>query len=199
MKRIVILLLLVATGCSPYRVEYHNRPKYYEQVSDRELPSEVVLADGTRIKYTEGGRSQIQSKVDDDSEPFEIRSVADNGRVTLRNLVPEHVVTNMMTCIRNEEYEIVYDQLLSDRTKVVYENEGGSKEKFTEFCQKNRRDIMITLNRMSFGFSGQDVYLKPLGGGVTRAGFSPRIAETFKFKHVEFVSEMGGAKLLRIY
>lgn len=201
MKPIVFLILCTApltAACTPYRVEHHNRPAYYRQAAAHDLPDEVVLEDGTIIRYTEGGRSAADKLSGDDS-PFEIRSVAEDGTVTLRNLVPEHVITNMMACIRAEEYDLVYNQLLSERARVIYENEGGDRESFADYMQKNRREIMTTLHRMSYGFSGQDVFLKPMGNGILRAGFSPRIADSFRFKNVEFSAELGGFRFFRIY
>jgi hypothetical protein len=192
-------MLCVTGACTPYRIEHHNRPSYYQQASREDLPDEVKLADGTIVRYSERGASSHHKKANDESQPFEIRSVADDGRVTLRNLIPEHVVSNMMTCIRNEEYDLVYDQLLSERARVIFENEGGSREAFADYCQKNRRDIMTTLNRLSFGFGGQDVYLKPTGNGIMRAGFSPRISQSFRFRYVEFSAELGGIRFFRIY
>ncbi len=199
MRLVLIIFAAMAASCTPYRVEYHTRPRYYDQATDQELPDEVRLKDGTVVRYSKPNSGAVQKTIDDDSEPFEIRSVAEDGTITLRNLTPDHVVSNLMTCIRNEEYDVVYQQILSKRARAIYEQDDGSEQSFVEFCKKNRRDIMVTLNRMSFGFTGQDVYLTPIGNGMSRAGFSPSISELFAFKHVEFSAEDGGIKLFRIY
>ena len=46
------LAVLVAIGCQPYRIEYHQRPSFYYQASETELQDEWTAPDGTVVKFS---------------------------------------------------------------------------------------------------------------------------------------------------
>lgn len=185
-------------GCKPVRTEYRTRPAFYAVASETPLPDELQMADGTRIVYRED-RPQGMDLADPDAEVFSIREEKDDGSVVLRCMLAEHVIANAMTCLRNEEYELMWEQLLARRTRDAYEEQGEGVEAFQEFMSAERPSIMETLNRMGFGFFGPDVVLDRLPGGVVRARFSPRLSEQFRYRYVDMVMEPDGLKLLLIH
>jgi len=194
------LAMAMLCGCKPYRVEYHKRPGFYEKAALGKLPDEVTLDDGTIIKYqTTEAQSTLGRTGDDKHKPFEIRQQKDDGKIELRAILPEHVLANTLTCLSNEEYELLYNQMLSERTRQEYAQAGqqGLPE-FTEFFQKNRHDLAATLTRMVAGLPHEEVSMTSLGDGVTRCTLRPQIAEPFKFKSVYVVKEGQGMKLLMI-
>lgn len=191
-------LVVLVAGCKPYVIEYHTRPAFYHTASDQPLPDELEKADGTRIVYRDAVPSGYGKKTDSDAAPFQIREVHEDGSITLRCVLPEHVIANTMTCIRQREYELMWDQLLSSATREAYETDGDGFEEFADFIEDEREPIMETLNRMSFGFMGQDVVLENGPNGSLQARFGPRLSDQFRYTVVEIAMEGGGLRLVTI-
>ncbi|MHC4107044.1 MAG: hypothetical protein ACYSTY_03050 [Planctomycetota bacterium] len=198
-RSVVALGVLAALGCETYRVEYRYRPAFYREAAMGDLPDRVTLADGTVIVYEEQmPQSALKKKRDSKAEPFKIREEHPDGSVTLRALMPEDVLANTITCVRSEEYRLLWDQLLSKRTKSAYEQQDLGFEDFAAFLREHRRDLLLTLTRMLLGKPRQEVIIENLGDGVMRCRLRPHVASEFKFTRVDVVSERPGLKLLMI-
>ena len=193
------IFLLAAIGCESYRVEYHPRPGYYRSAAMGELPDQITLDDGTIIVFGERplGRDTKQAP-DDDRERFQIRQEQEDGSIILRALVPQDVLGNTLTCLRNEEYELLWEQLVSQQTKRAYEQDGQGFEEFAVFFRTHRADLAATLTRMLLGIPRHEVFLENIGAGVIRSRFHPHVAKQFKFKTAEVISEPAGLRLLMI-
>ena len=120
-------------GCETYRIEYHERPAFYQKASATKLPDRVTLEDGTLIVYNQ---KDAKGLAEDVGEEFKIRESDDDGNVTLRAMLPEHVLSNTLTCIKNREYELLWDQIVSERTKLAYEAQGEGYEEFAAYMQE---------------------------------------------------------------
>lgn len=187
-------------GCDPYRIEYRRLPEFYRQASDGSIPDRYVREDGTVVVNVFGdeSESELQRKANSESEPFKIREEKEGGAIVLRALLPEHVLANTMTCIRNEEYELLWEQMLSERTKMAYAEQGMGKDDFIGFFREHRTDLARTVNRMILGLPRQEVIAENLGGGIMQYRFQPHVARAFRFTKVQIVSEGFGLKLLLI-
>jgi len=192
-----VMVSVVGSGCERYRIERHTRPSFYHSASSEPLPDRLEMPDGTIIEYRDAV-PQKPTSTNEDGELLQIREELEDGSVVLRCIVPEHVIANAMTCIRNSEYELMWNQLLSKRTRLAYASREEGLAEFAEFMDLERAPIMETLNRMSFGFLGQDVILESAGQGMMQVRFSPRLASQFKYKYVEMVMEDGLMRLLVI-
>ncbi len=195
-----LIILMTTAGCESYRVEYHKRPAYMMNAAGLQENDQVTLEDGTVIVYStrEVAPEATGDPVANPSEKFQIREELDNGEVVLRALLPQHVLANTLTCLRAEEYELIWDQLLSERIRMEYELRGQGYEDFERFFATNRLELAATLTRMMLGLSSGDAFMKNVGGGMVRFYFHPRIAPQFKFRTVEVISEGGGLRLLII-
>lgn len=204
------------TACAPQRVEYRYRPAY---MADPSAPKEVILPDGTKVIFVDqepGGTTIDRSlgrtappagavpepQLGPDGKPlptkvFEPRETDDDGNVILRNLMPEHVVANAMTCIRNEEYQLMWDQLLAPEARAAYERAGGYPA-FEGWCKQNRRATLELLNRMRFNALGSDIAMTRVGPNRMRATVSPHLWNQFQLRVVEFEQTPDGMKLLSI-
>jgi hypothetical protein len=185
-------------ACKEYRVEYHKRPSFYEKASTQKLADEITMPDGTVIKYNSRFQPSSYGRTGSDRyKPFEIRQENEDGSIVLRALMPEHVLINTLTCIRNEEYELMFNQLLAQQTKLAYEEQGGL-ENFTTFFRKNRHEIVASLNRMVAGLPHEEVKIFKVDDVVTRCRLRPQVAEPYQFKELDVVKESDGLKLLMI-
>jgi hypothetical protein len=195
-----VLCGLVHTGCEPYRIEYRQRPAFYQRASAQELPSEVVLEDGTVMKFSEkrAGRSEASQKTLADADRIEIREKTSDGSVTLRAFAPEHVLAHAKQCIRQREYGLLWDQLLAAETRAVYLKSGQDYPDFAGFCERNRGDLMEMFNRMGFGFYSSDVVQESIGNDAFRVRLHPSLGSQFKFTEFDVVREPDGLKWLMV-
>lgn len=197
--------LAAALGCETYRVEYHKRPAYYKAAGVQD-EDRVTLEDGTVLVFTtrdspdslDFSSGGAVSGSGDERPVFQIREELDDGTVVLRAMLPQHVLANTLTCLRNQEYDLIWEQLLSEQMHRNYELRGQGFEEFEEFWAANRMELAAMLTRMMLGLSRGEAYMENVGGGVVRFYFHPRVAPVFKFKTVEVIAEGGGMKLLII-
>jgi hypothetical protein len=195
----IIVSLCTQTGCKPYRIEHHKRQAFYEKASATPLPDEVTLDDGTVIRYsTYGEQSTMGRTGDDKTKPFLIREETDDGTIVLRALLPEHVLLNTLECLRLEEYDLLWDQMMSDRVKQQWDEQGKGKDGCALYFRKNRHELVASLTRMAAGLPGQEVRFDPLGNGATRCRLRPQHVGNLKFTYIDVVKEGPGLKLLMI-
>ena len=194
-----VLAMLVLGGCGSYVIEYRDRPSYYQTAALGGTEDRVTLDDGTVLVFrTRQPTSNMRRSAGDGADRFQVREELDDGSIVLRALLPEHVLTITLTCVRNEEYEILWEQMVAEPTKRAYGLRGEGYEEFALFFSVNRLEIAATLTRMLLGLSRQEAYMESAAGGVIRYRFHPRVGAQFKFKTVEVVAEVGGMKLLII-
>lgn len=193
----------MAIGCEPYRIEYHTRPAFYKQATDQELPDEVVLEDGTVVRFVEQQVNAMPSALpgaEDGVDPaeLEIRTRTEDGGILLRAYSPEHVLAHAKQGIRLREYRLIWDQLLAERTREAYSRSGKGFEEFAEFCESNRPAMMETFNRMGFGLFSPDVIQESIGKDGIRYRLHPRLGEQFIFTEFDVTREPTGMKWLMI-
>jgi hypothetical protein len=194
-----LLLACIGTACEPYRVEYRRRPAYYAKLTEEPLPDRVELEDGTVIVYQTGAPPATGAlSGGEEAKVFKIREETEDGEVTLRALLPEHVLANFLHCLRYEEYELIWDQILAERAKREYELEGRGFADFIVYCRKHRVDLARTANRMRLGLVSNETVVESAGDGVIICRFWPQVAQMFKFRRVAMVREGFGLKLLSV-
>jgi hypothetical protein len=192
-----VVFTCATAGCESYRVEYHRRPAFYKSAAVGKLEDRVTLEDGTVLVYSTRGESA--GPVDGGPrDRFQIREELDDGTIIIRAMLPQHVLANTMTCLRNQEYQLIWDQLLSKRTKHSYELHDQGYDQFAAFFAANRLELGATLTRMMLGLSRGESFMENLGDGVILFRFHPRIAADFEFKTVKVIAEDGGLMLLII-
>ena len=212
---------LAAAGC--YRVEYHVRPAYYEQAAEGELPSEVTLKDGTVVKFIdEEKRDELRAlargedpyakksepvdrdgdgKPDEPAEKAPIWQENDDGTVTMRATMPEHVIANLMQSLRQERYIEFWRQMMSERTREIAETDypqpGEAEQRFAGWARKHRKDLMATLNRISFGYLSPDVLIRKHGREAMTVELTPKVTQGggFKFTELDIQFEKGLPRL----
>lgn len=188
-------------GCQEQRVEYRKVPSFFADASPGgRLPEPVTLADGTTIVYQERsfGSSPSRGNEFTKGRVFEPIVIKDDGSVELHAILPEHILNNIMYCLREEKYEQCWTQVLSETTRQAMAAQGDGKEEFVGFLQRNRKDIVGTCNRMLLGMPRQQVILEAERGGVIRMKFRPTIATDFHFRKVDLITEGFELKLLVI-
>lgn len=191
-------LALLAASCGRYVIEHHERPEFYALASATPLPDEVVDADGRIIRFSTGGRRGQQASGDADSKPIPIWEEDEHGAVRMLSFTPSDVLANMMNCLRLERYDLLFESLLADEARLQYLASGRTAADFAAWCEKNRRELMATLNRMSFGMMSGEVVIDRVGRGTIRCRFNPHVGSQFRFREVTMVSDPPGLRLLAV-
>lgn len=203
-------VVLLGIGCETYRVEYHQRPAYYRQASAGELSDRVELADGTVIHYRESdpqadrrrkrNREQSADRTTDGEErkQFQIREEKDDGTIVLRALMPEHVLANFITCLQEEEYELLYDQLLSKHTRRAWEAEGNTFEDFADYFARQRTHMIRAANMVYLGLTSHETVMEHHGPDVIELRLLPQYARDLRFRRIRMISGDEGMKLINI-
>lgn len=199
----VAALAVAAGGCKPYQIEYRKRQAFYEKASMGKLPDEVTLDDGTVVKYsTYEEQSSMGRTGSEAGRKFLIREDMEDGSVVLRAVLPEHVLLNTLQCLRQEEYELLWAQMLSDRVKQQWEQQKGddAEAACTAYFRRNRHELVASLTRMAAGLPAQEVRFDPKGGGVTRCRLRPQFVGDLKFTWIDVVRDGDGPilKLLMV-
>ena len=187
MWRTLLIFCLAIPACNTQRVEYHKRPAWHYAM-DKEMPDEVVQEDGTIVKYATVGSSK-SAAVSQYLDGIELRSKDEiTGEVTLRAILPEHVLEQILICLRDRDWDLLYDQVLSTATRENYESKERGQEEFKAFFEKYRKELGKTVQRLLRGKSFGDVTQKTVGD-YTIVTFAPGSLGNFKFHTVKLVRE----------
>jgi hypothetical protein len=187
MFRILLTFCLVIPACTTQRVEFHKRPAWHYAMGG-EIPDEIVQEDGTIIKYATVGGSR-SAAVSQYLDGIELRSEDEvTGEVTLRAILPEHVLEQMLICLRDRDWDLLYEQVLSTATRQNYELKERGREEFHAFFEKYRKELGKTVQRLLRGKSFGDVTHRTVGD-YTIVTFAPGSLGNFKFHTVKLVRE----------
>ena len=202
---ILLTLAAIPAACGP-RVEYRVRPGF---ATRQDLPDEVVLDDGTIIRYLELNEYlAMQAKEKGTARPSAPTAATgpadgqpaslpweeyDDGTVKMVAERNDQVVGLTMRAFREERYAELWEQLVSpgvrQRAAVDGVSPDKARERFIEWCAKWRTDVMTLLNRMSFAFSSNQVIIDRLGPGLVRLRLAPQITGDFKYRSIEVYTE----------
>ncbi len=195
----LLVVLQALVGCEQYRVEHHKRPSFFQRASMGKLPDEVRMADGTVVRYStyeeKGGGKTARAP---GRAPLQIREEHDDGTVTLRCMVPEHVLVNFLECLRNQEYELVWEQLLSEHTRQQFQEDGSGVDACVAYLRRNRHDLVATLTRMVAGLAAQETRFDSMGDGRTRCVLRPQHVGKLKYKYFDLTREGIELRLLNM-
>ena len=194
-------------GCAEERTEYHYRSQAEADAIGRPVDETFVKADGTKVIYSSKRREKINentssgtdgsSAPDSEIPPVDLREKKANGEVILRATFPEQVVDHLTECVRNEEYDLIWNQLLSTGAKRDLESRGGIKY-FKTFFTNNRKEVMATLNCMRINLKNGHVALQKTDDSHMTAELDSTLRRSYKFTVIDFESTPTGMKLVGI-
>lgn len=195
----------IGSGCAVERTEYHYRSQSMADAMGRPVNETYVKPDGTIVIYS-AKQPQISKDTDEhmasptpdkDLPEIDLREKKNNGDVVLRATFPEQVVDHMLECVRNEEYDLIWNQLLSTQAKKDLEPRGGINY-FKTFFQVNRKEVMSTLNCMKINFKNGHVMIHKNDDTHMSAQLDSTLRTSYQFTLLEFESTPTGMKLVSI-
>lgn len=200
---ILAAVCLMLTACETYRIEHRRLPSYYWQASEHEIPNRITLDDGTVVVQEPiNPRRRRAGEADADngnsSGGFSIREERDDGTVILHAPDPEHVLRHLLGCLQNEEYDLIYEQLLSTPSREVWESQDKTIDDFAAYFMRHRRDLARTVHRLTLGLTHNETYTRQIDRNVIEFQLTPRVAEGLEFSRVRVLIEPEGCRLVTI-
>jgi hypothetical protein len=158
------------------------------------MENEVILEDGTIVKYAPVGGSN-SAAVQQYLDSIELQEVDElTGEITLRAVLPKHVLSQLLTCLRDRNWDLLYEQVLSKEARNHFESNENGTTYFQTFFDTNRRDLAKLLQRMIKGSAFGDVRQFD-DGRFTIISIAAHSAKDYRFKKVTLVREDDFLKL----
>jgi hypothetical protein len=152
------------------------------------IENEVVLSDGTVVKYVPiGGSTSVAVQKYLDTISLQ-ETDETTGDTTLRAVLPMHVLTQTLVCLRDREWELLYDQILSRDAREYFGSRENGNDEFVAFFENHRNDLAKSMQKMIQGKPFGDVMVREEGRTI-RMSFSPRMVGNFKFRKITFYRE----------
>ena len=186
-RMIFLGILLGSASCEVQKTEYRTRPSWQESMGG-DLPFQSTRRDGTIMNFSP---SSSKKSTAFDAYLKTITLVEKDeitGKTTLRAILPEHIFTQTLTCLRDRDWTLLYNQILSKGARQSYEKENDGIEKFNNFFENNRDDIAKTFQRILRGTGNGDVLTNESDNKIVYY-FSDRVGINYTFKSVTLIQE----------
>ncbi|MCH2154208.1 MAG: hypothetical protein MK089_12785 [Phycisphaerales bacterium] len=197
-RRVLLLVPALLFACETTRIEYRKTPAFYSQMADVQGLEGGMNRDGTEIRFLPPSAEPMEGFEDSNGNVFRMREQGADGVISLNALVPEHVLLNTLACLKNQEYQLLWDEMVCNATKQWYEEEGGGEKVAIEFFRVNRQDIVTMLMRMRASLNLQEVERFKLDDGTIRFRLARQISHRFVFSELDVGWEDGKFVLVTI-
>jgi len=194
MKLVAILLFIQLLGCQTQRIEHHTRSAWHYSMSGGGLKDEYVRDDGTIVKYSVVGGS-TSANVQHFLDSIELESKDEvTGEVTMHAILPEQLLTQVLVCLRDRNWDILFKQLLSKNAQAYFESRNDDLQSFQTFFETNRRELAKSMQKMVQGKQFGDTVIRD-SGQLVELSFSPNLMGNFRYRKVVLKREEQFLKL----
>lgn len=164
------------------------------------------LAESQRVARPRSGafaelasQQREQASLDtENTNPRSLRITQPDGQTTLIMTSPRHVVLHLRQTLLQDEPELLFEQVLSDRAKKAYIEQGLDPHDAVDFLFEHRREILTMLQRMPQGELSPGMYLNKIGPSAYRLELSGASGQGLKFRRLDIVWERGICRLLAV-
>ncbi|MGP1346731.1 MAG: hypothetical protein ACTS3F_08715 [Phycisphaerales bacterium] len=165
-------LVACIAGCAQERVVRVRGGLYGMPGSETGLGEGVAVgpARGTTLESVVdeyyGGRSQLSI-----GEPIEgrpNRRQLEDGSVFLVSRSPADLIRHLFDTVVDSEWDLLYDQLISEETKDNYRQSDRDPIDAARFIREHRADFVALLRVLGTGQNSPGVEFRSLGGNVFR-------------------------------
>lgn len=134
-----------------------------------------------------------------DEEAASLRQVDEQGVVTLISRSPGDVMYHLARTLREKEYELLLEQVLSDATKTEYRKRAMDPMEAVHFLAAHEKDILALLAAMPLGDQTPGAIFETIGPNRFRVSPPPSIAGDLKLRRFEVIIEDRRFRLLMIH
>ncbi len=186
-------------GCTAPRVEYRRVPAWARQLGATE--GTHVNDDGSEVRWVHETKDPTfvatgtigqDGSFEPGAAPAGPREETTQGTV-ITCILPMHVVSNLHQCMINEEYDLIWEQMLSDDRRAYYEFGGDEgRAAFQRFLTQARKDLVSCLRRMEAGDPFGDVKREMLDRDRMGVWLHPRVQGEFPIFGIEVMQARDG-------
>ena len=127
-----------------------------------------------------------------------LREVSLHGEVRLISKSPSHVMFHLTQTLRNEEYDLLLEQVLSERTKQLYRSEGRDPREAVGYLKSHEQDIADLFASLPLGEQTPGLLMQDLGDNAFRLQAPSSLVGGMRFDRFDVVIEHGSFRLLMI-
>lgn len=120
---------------------------------------------------------------------LELRRELENGDIVLVTRSPGELVFHLRRTIRDEEWDLIYDQLLSEHLKEAYAERDMDPRESVEFIKRYARDIVQLLSMVPAGDQTPGADFQRLGRNAYRLTIPGGKANETTFHSMDIVFE----------
>ena len=186
-------LSIILTSCQIEKTEYRNTPSWHLAMGTN-LPKNKVLDDGTLVIHEIiGGKNS--TAVEEYLSSIEMESKDETtGEVTLHAVLPEHLLSQALVCLRDRKWDILYSQILSKGAQDYFKSIDDELDYFKKYFNTHRLEFAKTMRKMIQSQSFGDTLVQK-NERYTTLYFAPNMLGDFKFKRLELIAEGDFLKL----
>ncbi|MEQ8850894.1 MAG: hypothetical protein RIB32_03835 [Phycisphaerales bacterium] len=128
-----------------------------------------------------------------------LRVIHDDGSVTLTLRAPRHVIYHILQTLRAKEYDLLFEQVISDRSKEALIEQDRDPFDAVAYLVRNQEEIEAFFKVIPFGEQTPGVLQESIGRNAFRiAGPGGGTGDT-KFSALDVVIEDGEFRLLNVH
>lgn len=201
---LLLLLLGSVWSCAQRTIEYRRVPSWAKHLGASETSD--VDEDGNEIRwvyessdptFVAVGTISNEGEYQPGAPPPAPREETPQGPM-LHCMLPMHVVSNFRECLVNEEYDLIWDQLLSEGQRGFYEAGGETgRDAFERFLRQARKDLVTCLRRIEAGDVFGDVQREMIDANSMAMRLHPRVQGEFPVFGIVIVKATDGTLKLQ--
>ncbi len=193
------LACAAVAGCTMERTEYRYRPDYVSINQGRPLEEEYYKPDGTRVVITSHIPGSVESGTAEPSPAPEAAAPTEPPKPgdkppPLNVHTPDMVLEAFMVGLRSENYDDLYERLVSPQQKQRMGERNGRAE-FVKFCETNRRELMASALRLCSSIRAGQSPPMQVSADMTRYRLPDTDRGAFGFMTVEVERTPEGLRL----
>lgn len=118
-----------------------------------------------------------------------------DGSITLISRSGRHLMTHISRTLRDNEPVLFTEQLLSDLTRMEYEERGLDPVEAFNTLKKHEEELRIFFARMPFGEQSPHVIMEKIGQKMYRVRLTGQAARDLQWTYMDMVLESGQWRL----
>ena len=198
-RALATLMILCSVSCTQRTIEYRRVPAWARQLGATE--SSFTGQDGREVRwvydttdkaFVATGTIGVDGEHIPGAAPAGPREETQDG-VALHCTLPMHVVRNLRQCMVEEDYDLIWEQLLAEDQREFYAAGGEEgRAAFERFLTQARKDLVTCLRRMEAGDVFGDVKQEMLDEHRMGIWLHPRVQGEFPIKGIVIVQAADG-------
>lgn len=137
----------------------------------------------------------------EDARPVDgmgLRLMRPDGEIILILRSPGHVMHHLMVTLQNEEYDLLYDQVIAEAAKTEYRRVAQDPYESVQFLRKNRDHIGALFATFPLADRTPGVNMKPVGRNTFRMTAPKMMWPDLRLRSFDVIIEDGRFRLMSI-